>query len=82
MASTSSSSIQKSFKYDVFLSFRGGDTRNNFVGHLFEALKRNSIETYKDDKEIEQGKTIKDQLIKSIEDSRFYIIVFEHMMLK
>ena len=76
MASTSSSSIQKSFKYDVFLSFRGGDTRNNFVGHLYEALQRNSIETYKDDKKIEQGKPIKDQLIKSIEDSRFYIIVF------
>ncbi|PWA71553.1 disease resistance protein (TIR-NBS-LRR class) [Artemisia annua] len=76
MASTSSSSIQKSFKYDVFLSFRGGDTRNNFVGHLYEALQRNCIETYMDDKKIEQGKTIKDQLIKSIEDSRFYIIVF------
>ena len=76
MASTSSSSIQKSFKYDVFLSFRGGDTRNNFVGHLYQALQRNCIETYKDDKKIEQGKPIKDQLIKSIEDSRFYIIVF------
>ncbi|PWA88788.1 disease resistance protein (TIR-NBS-LRR class) [Artemisia annua] len=76
MASTSSSSTQKSFKYDVFLSFRGGDTRNNFVGHLYEALQRNSIETYKDDKKIEQGKPIKDQLTKSIEDSRFYIIVF------
>ncbi|GJR40321.1 disease resistance TIR-NBS-LRR class family protein [Tanacetum coccineum] len=76
MASTSSSPIQKSFKYDVFLSFRGGDTRNNFVGHLYQALKQKGIETYKDDEKIEKGKMIKEQLIKSIEDSRFYIIVF------
>jgi hypothetical protein len=82
MASTSNSSIEKSFKYDVFLSFRGEDTRNSFVGHLYQALKQKGIETFKDDEIIEQGKTIKDQLIKSIEDSRFYIIVFEHMMLK
>ncbi|PWA86394.1 disease resistance protein (TIR-NBS-LRR class) family [Artemisia annua] len=76
MASSSTSSTEKRFKYDVFLSFRGEDTHNNFVGHLYEALERNSIETYKDDKKIEQGKSIKDQLIKSIENSRFYIIVF------
>nr|GEW57933.1 disease resistance protein [Tanacetum cinerariifolium] len=76
MASTSFSSIRKSFKYDVFLSFRGEDTRNSFIGHLYQALKEKGIETYMDDKKIEQGKTIKNQLIKSIEDSRFYIIVF------
>ncbi|GJZ78992.1 disease resistance TIR-NBS-LRR class family protein [Tanacetum coccineum] len=75
-ASTSSSSTPKSFKYDVFLSFRGEDTRNNFVGHLYEALQRNCIETYKDDEKIEKGERINDQLLKSIEDSRFYIIVF------
>ncbi|PWA80913.1 toll/interleukin-1 receptor (TIR) domain-containing protein [Artemisia annua] len=76
MASTSNSSIEKSFKYDVFLSFRGEDTRNSFVGHLYQALKQKGIQTYKDEEEIKQGKTIKDQLIKSMEDSRFYIIVF------
>ncbi|GJZ99562.1 Toll/interleukin-1 receptor domain-containing protein [Tanacetum coccineum] len=76
MASTSTSSVQKSFKYDVFLSFRGEDTRNTFVGHLYNALNQNGIETYKDDDKIEKGKRIDDQLIKSIEDSRFYIIVF------
>nr|GEV46182.1 hypothetical protein [Tanacetum cinerariifolium] len=73
---TSSSSSQKSFKYDVFLSFRGEDTRNNFVGHLYEALQRHCIETYKDDQKIEKGERINDQLLKSIQDSRFYIIVF------
>lgn len=76
MASTSTSSVQKSFKYDVFLSFRGEDTRNTFVGHLYKALEQNGIQTYKDDEKIEKGETINTQLMESIEDSRFFIIVF------
>ncbi|GJR06487.1 Toll/interleukin-1 receptor domain-containing protein [Tanacetum coccineum] len=76
MASSSISSISISFKYDVFLSFRGEDTRNNFVGHFYEALQAKCIETYRDDKKIEQGERISNQLMKSIEESRFYIIIF------
>ncbi|XP_021979122.2 disease resistance protein RUN1-like [Helianthus annuus] len=34
------------------------------------------ITTYKDDEKIKKGKRINDQLIRSIEDSRIYIIVF------
>ncbi|KAK1427115.1 hypothetical protein QVD17_15798 [Tagetes erecta] len=73
MASTS---VQKSFKYDVFLSFRGEDTRKNFVDHLHQALTKKGINTFKDDERIEKGEKISEQLIKSIENSRFYIIVF------
>ncbi|PWA91224.1 disease resistance protein (TIR-NBS-LRR class) [Artemisia annua] len=76
MASTSTSSFKKSFKYDVFLSFRGEDTRKNFVDHLYYALEQKSIHTYKDDERIKKGKIISDELIRSIEDSKFYIIVF------
>ncbi|XP_076930471.1 uncharacterized protein LOC143595314 [Bidens hawaiensis] len=76
MASASSSFIQKSFKYDVFLSFRGEDTRKTFVDHLYYALKQKSIETYKDDEKIKKGNRISDELIGSIENSKFYIIVF------
>ncbi|PWA35258.1 disease resistance protein (TIR-NBS-LRR class) [Artemisia annua] len=76
MASTSTSSIQNSFKYDVFLSFRGEDTRKNFVDHLYHALKDKGIYTYKDDEKIHKGKRISDDLIKSIEESKFYVIVF------
>ncbi|PWA76663.1 disease resistance protein (TIR-NBS-LRR class) [Artemisia annua] len=76
-ASTScSSSFQKRFKYDVFISFRGEDTRKTFVGHLYQALKHKGIETYKDDEEMKQGKTIDNQLIQAIRGSRFLIIVF------
>nr|KAJ0210123.1 hypothetical protein LSAT_V11C400215360 [Lactuca sativa] len=76
MASSPSSSIHKSFKYDVFLSFRGEDTRTNFVDHLYHALQQKSIHTYKDNEKIKKGKKISDELIGSIEDSKFYIIVF------
>ncbi|GJT36025.1 disease resistance TIR-NBS-LRR class family protein [Tanacetum coccineum] len=76
MVSTSTSSIKNSFKYDVFISFRGEDTRKNFVDHLYHALKDRGIYTYKDDVKIQKGKRISDDLFKSIEDSKFYIIVF------
>ncbi|KAI3669027.1 hypothetical protein L6452_40246 [Arctium lappa] len=77
MASSSTSAIHKSsFKYDVFLSFRGIDTRTNFVDHLYDALKRQNIETYKDDKNLQKGNKISKELIKAIEESRFHVIVF------
>ncbi|CAH1435640.1 unnamed protein product [Lactuca virosa] len=76
MVSPSSSSTQKSYIYDVFMSFRGEDTRKSFVDHLYVALERQGIRTFKDDERLEKGKRINDELLKSIEESRFYIIVF------
>ncbi|GKA19250.1 disease resistance TIR-NBS-LRR class family protein [Tanacetum coccineum] len=76
MVPTSTSSIQNNFKCDVFISFRGEDTRKNFVDHLYHALKDKGIYTYKDDEKIQKGKRINDDLFKSIQDSKFYIIVF------
>ncbi|KAL4564970.1 hypothetical protein LXL04_029049 [Taraxacum kok-saghyz] len=76
MASSSTSSIHKTFKYDVFLSFKGEDTRTNFIDHLYSALDHKSIYTFKDDERIKKGRRISDELIGSIEDSKFYIIVF------
>ncbi|XP_024958871.1 TMV resistance protein N-like [Cynara cardunculus var. scolymus] len=77
MASSSTSSIhESSFKYDVFLNFRGEDTRRTFIDHLYHALKRESIKAYKDDKNLERGKQISRELIQAIENSRFHVIVF------
>ncbi|XP_023728785.1 disease resistance protein RPV1 isoform X1 [Lactuca sativa] len=76
MASCSTSSVDKSYKYDVFLSFRGEDTRANFVDHLYTALQQKNIHTYKDNERIKKGKKISDELIGSIEESKFYIVVF------
>uniref|UniRef100_A0A7N2L0R4 TIR domain-containing protein n=1 Tax=Quercus lobata TaxID=97700 RepID=A0A7N2L0R4_QUELO len=41
--SSPSSSSTRQWKYDVFLSFRGEDTRNNFTDHLYVALQRKHI---------------------------------------
>nr|XP_043638437.1 disease resistance protein RUN1-like [Erigeron canadensis] len=76
MASTSTSSVPRSFLYDVFLSFRGEDVRTSFVDHLFKALNDKGIIIYKDDKRIVKGEEISDQLIAAIKNSRFHIIVF------
>ncbi|KAJ0816838.1 putative TIR domain, P-loop containing nucleoside triphosphate hydrolase [Helianthus annuus] len=75
-SATSSDHNKKRYQYDVFLSFSGEDTRRNFVDHLNNALQGYGIRTFKDDERLQKGKEIKDELLKSIEDSRICIIVF------
>ncbi|KAG4935751.1 hypothetical protein JHK85_050670 [Glycine max] len=74
-SSSSSSSMLSPKKYDVFLSFRGEDTRRNFTSHLYEALKQKKVETYIDE-HLEKGDEISPALIKAIEDSHVSIVVF------
>ncbi|XP_057753819.1 TMV resistance protein N-like isoform X2 [Arachis stenosperma] len=77
MASTSSSaSIPRSCTHHVFLSFRGEDTRTGFTSHLYAALRRKGITTYKDDNNLRKGDVISDELLKAIEESMFAVIVF------
>ncbi|KAL4616386.1 hypothetical protein ACB092_07G195700 [Castanea dentata] len=77
-ASTSSldSSSTTQWKYDVFLSFRGIDTRRSFTDHLYAALKRKGIFTFRDNEELERGNYISAELLKAIEESRFAIVIF------
>ncbi|KAL9998536.1 putative TIR domain, P-loop containing nucleoside triphosphate hydrolase [Helianthus debilis subsp. tardiflorus] len=76
MAATSASSIQKWFEYDVFLSFSDEDTPKKFVDNLYLALYQRGIYTYKDDERIEKGERISEQLSRSIEESKFHIVIF------
>ncbi|KAK3416281.1 hypothetical protein EUGRSUZ_H01736 [Eucalyptus grandis] len=62
--------------YHVFLSFRGTDVRNNFLGHLYVALDQKGIHTYIDCEELRKGEQLTPALLKAIEDSRIAIIVF------
>ncbi|KAG7945089.1 hypothetical protein I3843_15G135500 [Carya illinoinensis] len=62
--------------HDVFLSFRGEDTRNNFTAHLYQALVQNGINTYRDDKELRKGEEISPALLKAIEESKISVIIF------
>ncbi|XP_058184968.1 disease resistance protein RPV1-like isoform X4 [Rhododendron vialii] len=74
--SSSSKPIPPQWVYDVFVSFRGADTRKNFTSHLFAGLEDNGIRTFRDDKELERGEFISDGLLKAIEGSRMSLIVF------
>ncbi|XP_024641828.1 disease resistance protein RPV1 isoform X2 [Medicago truncatula] len=68
-------SLTDRFKYDLFLSFRGEDTRHGFTGNLWKALSDRGIHTFMDDEELQKGEEITPSLIKAIEDSNMAIIV-------
>ena len=61
--------------FDVFLSFRGEDTRRGFVSHLYKALTQQGIQTFIDDN-LTRGENISEELLKVIENSSASIIVF------
>lgn len=63
-------------RYDVFISFRGPDTRNSFVDHLYAHLVRKGLFVFKDDKQLQKGKSISPQLLQAIQSSRVSIVVF------
>ncbi|XP_024043074.1 disease resistance-like protein DSC1 [Citrus clementina] len=70
MASSSSSC-----NYDVFLSFRGEDTRENFTSHLYAALCGKKIKTFIDE-DLNRGDEISPALMKAIEGSKISVIIF------
>ncbi|XP_017978840.1 PREDICTED: TMV resistance protein N isoform X2 [Theobroma cacao] len=78
-SSSSSSSLSSSssqWKYDVFLSFSGEDTRKGFTDHLYACLIEKGLITFRDDPKLEQGKSIAPELLKAIGESWCSIIVF------
>ncbi|CAK7338770.1 unnamed protein product [Dovyalis caffra] len=62
--------------YDVFLSFRGKDTRKNFTDHLYIALVQAGIHTFRDDNELPRGEEVSKHLLKAIQESKISIVVF------
>ncbi|XP_039683030.1 disease resistance protein RUN1 [Medicago truncatula] len=73
---SSSSSFSYGFTYQVFLSFRGTDTRHGFTGNLYKALTDKGIKTFIDDNDLQRGDEITPSLLKAIEESRIFIPVF------
>ena len=69
------SSSTPQWDYDVFLSFRGEDTRNGFTGHLYQALCDNGINTFIDN-DLQRGEEISVELVKAIKSSMISIIIF------
>ncbi|XP_059296933.1 disease resistance protein Roq1-like isoform X2 [Lycium ferocissimum] len=75
-SSASQFSHSPHWNYDVFLSFRGEDTRKTFTGHLYSRLCQVGVNTFIDDEELRKGEVISRELEKSIEESRISIVVF------
>ena len=73
MAAAAASSSQRCS--DVFLSFRGEDTRNNFTAYLDQELRTQRIDCFIDKEKIERGKAISPALVAATENSMFSIIV-------
>ncbi|VVA35845.1 PREDICTED: TMV resistance [Prunus dulcis] len=75
-ASSSSACFTNSLKNQVFLSFRGEDTRHNFTDHLYNALCQRGINTFRDDDELRRGEEISRALLTAIEESKISVVVF------
>ncbi|KAH9725100.1 ADP-ribosyl cyclase/cyclic ADP-ribose hydrolase [Citrus sinensis] len=73
--SSSSANINPQVKHDVFVSFRGEDTRDNFTSHLHADLCRKKIETFVD-YQLKRGGEISTSLLDAIEGSKISIIIF------
>ncbi|XP_016648611.1 PREDICTED: toll/interleukin-1 receptor-like protein [Prunus mume] len=73
---SSSNSSPCRCRYDVFLSFRGKDTRKTFTDHLYAAFVEKGFPTFRDKEEVERGEGIKPELQKAIQQSRSSVIVF------
>ncbi|CAL8176468.1 unnamed protein product [Prunus armeniaca] len=76
LVASSPSPSTNSWKYDVFLSFRGADTRYSFTDHLHSSLLRRGINTFMDDDQLERGQDISEVLNQAIRESRIFIIIF------
>nr|CAN66815.1 hypothetical protein VITISV_034308 [Vitis vinifera] len=68
MAAAAASFSQR--RYDVFLSFRGEDTRNNFTAHLDKELRAQGIDSFIIEEKLERGKAISSTLVAAIENSK------------
>ncbi|KAJ9675894.1 hypothetical protein PVL29_024725 [Vitis rotundifolia] len=64
------------WKFDIFLSFRGKDTRRNFTDHLYTALVERGLRPFRDDEDLQRGEMIDENLLQAIKDSAIFIIIF------
>ncbi|XP_059644291.1 disease resistance protein L6-like [Cornus florida] len=63
-------------EYEVFLSFRGPDTRYIFTDYLYTNLDSVGVRTFRDDTEIRKGEKFGPALLTAITESRISIPIF------
>ncbi|KAF8019160.1 hypothetical protein BT93_H3905 [Corymbia citriodora subsp. variegata] len=62
--------------YEVFLSFRGPDTRHDITDILYNSLIDTGIRAYRDDEELRVGEEIGPELLQAIKQSKISIPIF------
>ncbi|CAN6543612.1 unnamed protein product [Malus baccata var. baccata] len=67
------------WKYHVFLSFRGEDTRRGFTDHLYKQLEARGIKTFRDEPELKRGTDINPELLRAIDQSMSAIICLREL---
>ncbi|KAL3746486.1 hypothetical protein ACJRO7_015449 [Eucalyptus globulus] len=68
--------VSPRYEYEVFLSFRGSDTRNNFTDCLYHRFRLAGVHVCRDDEELRVGKEIGGELLSALDKSRIYIPIF------
>jgi len=61
--------------HDVFINFRGEDTRRKFVSHLHYALSNAGVNTFFDEENLVKGMQLQ-ELMRAVEGSQIAIVVF------
>jgi ribosome maturation protein Sdo1 len=61
--------------FDVFISFRGEDTRKKFISYLYDALSKKVL-TFIDEYGLQKGDEISPALIKAIEEAYVSVVIF------
>ncbi|XP_040375688.1 probable disease resistance protein At4g27220 isoform X2 [Rosa chinensis] len=75
IACASPPSSDPSWENDVFLSFRGVDTRKGITVDIHDRLTRRGVNTFLDEQNLRVGDAISPTLVKAIKESRFAIVV-------
>ncbi|XP_010040003.2 disease resistance protein RUN1 [Eucalyptus grandis] len=63
-------------EFDVFLNFRGPDTRRNFTDCLYHSMDGAGIHVFRDDEEIRKGEVMKGELERAIKNSTIFMPIF------
>lgn len=66
----------KGYDYEVFISFRGTDTRTGITDFLYTSLTDAGVRAFRDDEELRVGKDIGPDLLQAIDQSKISIPVF------
>nr|KJB31386.1 hypothetical protein B456_005G188500 [Gossypium raimondii] len=62
-------------RWDVFLSFRGEDTRHGITNALYCSLVGEGLRVFRDDDALRRGDEIAPNLVEAIEDSAAFVVI-------